>query len=321
MPTITSRNDSAVRILCATDFSTRALAATTRAGRLAQVPGGELELMHVIPLRNAPVYRICGWEANRREVAAEAMARLRAMAAEAQARFDVPVTVHVALGVAHAQIAARAESTRADLVVVGPHGDRAVRDVFVGSTAQHLRRPLQVPLLIARKRSTRKYERVLVAVDFSPASASAAHAAATLFPEAALHFLHVCNPLFEARLAMADAGGDAVRLYRNQALLNAGRELDSFIRGNGLQRRRASSLVRHGHAPACIREAASELAASVVAFGAKGKSRLESTILGSVSADFLSGTQHDALLVKATRSRRESDEGVRRDMHAETAAI
>lgn len=145
--------------------------------------------------------------------------------------------------------------------------------------------------------------RILCATDLSAASAHAAHAATQLFPAAELHFLHVCNTPFATRVALADGREDAVRVYRNQALLQAGRELDRFIRGIGLQRRRASSVVRWGYPPACIAEAANERKSSVVAFGATDRSHVDATLLGSVTASFTGGSGHDVLLVKAMRSR------------------
>jgi nucleotide-binding universal stress UspA family protein len=317
---IMSKN--ANRILVGTDFSSPAEAAVWRAGRLARAAGGELELMHVILPRDVPVYRVPGWEANRRYVVAEAVGKLRAMASEAEAKLHIPFKVHVAVGMAHAEIGARAEATGARLVVVGPHGECPVRDMFIGATAQRLRRVLRAPLLIARNCSERRYERALIAVDFSAAATETAHAAASLFPDAALHFLHVRNPLFEGRLSRAGVGAEAIQAYRNQALLEASRELDNFIRSNGLQSRRASSVVKLGHIPACIRETAAELGASIVAFGVKGKSRLESSFLGSVSEDFVSGNGYDVLLGGAMRTPSGAelpDRSRSRDTEVETA--
>jgi len=289
---------------------------------LAHARGDELELMHVISPRDVPVYRVPGWEANRRRVVAKAAGRLRAIAAEAEARFHVPVTVHIAIGTPHTEIAARADATGARLVVVGPHGERPVRDMLVGKTAQRLRRMLRPPLLIARNRSTRRYERVLIAVEFDAASAQAALAAARLFPDAALHFVHVASPPCEGRVSLAGVSAQVLRAYRNQALLEASHKLDHFIRSNGLQSRRATSVVKAGHIPTRIREIADEVGASVVAFGAKGKSRLEANLFGSVSGEFLSGTGHDVLLAKAIGTSRPSErpDGARKhDVEAETA--
>jgi nucleotide-binding universal stress UspA family protein len=257
--------------------------------------------MHVVLPREASGYRVPGRDANGRYAMAEATARLRAMASKAESRFRIPVAVHVVPGRPHAEIAARADATGARLVVIGSHGERPVRDMLIGATAHRLRRVLRAPLLIARNCWARRYEHALIAVDFSAGATEAAHAAATLFPEAALHFLHVCDPPFEGRLSRAGVRAQTIQAYRNQSLLEASRELDDFIRSNVLQSRRASSVVKLGHIPARVRETAAELGASVVAFGATGKSRLEANVLGSASEDFLSGTGHDVLLATAMR--------------------
>jgi len=291
------------RILVGTDFSTAANAAASRAARLAHAGGDKLELVHVVSPRDLPVYRGPGWEANRRQVLAEARGRLRAIASSTEGKFHIPVTAHLAVGRAHAELAARADATGARLVVVGPHGERALRDVFIGSTAQRLQRLLRVPLLIARSRSARDYGRILVAIDLTASSATAAHAAASLFPDAALHFLYVIPGLPEGRLSLGGASADAMRAYRKHALVEAGRELDDFIGRNDLESRRASSVIKQGYVPGCIKDTAMELGASLVAFGAKGKWRLEANVLGSVSEPFLSGGGPDILLAKAIRTR------------------
>ena len=283
-------------ILCATDFSAPATAALRRAAALAHAKGGGVELMHVIRPGATPVYRIAGWQADRHAVVGEAMARLEAVAAAAQAKFGVPVAPHLSLGVPQAQIVARARATGARLVVAGFPGRRPMRDLVVGSTVHELRRMLRVPLLVARNRSTRGYERALVAVDFSPASAAAAHAVESLMPDAALHLLHVCNPPFASRVAMADGREDASPAYRNHALLAAGHDLDIFIRSTGLQIRRA--VVRHGHLPAVIRQTAREVGASLVAFGTEDKWWL-ATLASSVGREFLRDAGPDVLFVKA----------------------
>ena len=160
------------------------------------------------------------------------------------------------------------------------------------------------------------------AVDFSAAASRAAHAAASLFPDAALHFLHVCKPLYEGGLSRAGVGPETIQAYRNRALLEASGKLDNFIRSNGLQTRSASSMVKRGPIAACVRETAAELGASVVAVGAKGKSQLESNLLGSVSEDFVSGNGYDVLLAGAMRTSsgaERPDRSRSRDTEVETA--
>ena len=194
--------------------------------------------------------------------------------------------------------------------------------MFIGATAQRLCRVLHVPLLIARNRSESRHERPLIAVDFNSAAASAAHAAASLYPDAALAFLHVCNPPYEGGLSRAGVSPETIQAYRNRALLEASGKLDNFIRSNGLQARCASSLVKRGHITTRVRETAAELGATVVAFGAKGKSRLESNLLGSVSECFVGGNGYDVLLAGAMRTSSGTERPDRfrsRDTKVETA--
>jgi len=283
------------RILAATDFSPHASLALMRAARLAHSAGAELDIVHVArdEALLPAAYASAGDAADE-----GALDRLYKAAADVRARFDVPVHVHLAYGKPHVEIAAHAASSRAGLVVLGARGERAVRDIFIGSTARRMQRGLRAPMLIVRHASLRHYTRVLVATDFSAASAVAARAAERLFPDAALHYLHVCSALFESRLETAGVTREGILGYRNQVILDAGRALDRFIRQHGLQARRASALVRHGYPPAGIKDAAAELGASVVVLGSRGKSRFEAGFLGSVSEHFVSGTSHDVLLVK-----------------------
>ena len=286
------------RILVGTDFSRSAGQVLSRAGRLARLSGAELEVMHVATGERlgADAELLAGRGAS--SGAATAMAKLRLAALQIGERFAVPVHLHLAYGKPHVEIAARAVAINADLLVLGARGERALRDMLLGSTIQRMQRRLQTPLLIVRDGSLANYRRVLVAIDFSPASAEAAGAAARLFPGAALHFLHVCNVLFEGRLARAGVAEESIRSYRNQVLLDASRELDRFLREQGLQPRRSSASVRHGYPPACIKEAAADVGASLIALGTKGKSRFEAELLGSVSEQFVNATTHDVLLVK-----------------------
>jgi len=306
------RSNNPNRILTGIDFSNAAMTAVWRAVRLARACDGQVELMHVIRPSEAPVYRVPGWEVDRRRLVAEAHAKLDAIASRAEARFGVQARVHVAIGVPHAEIAARAESIGARLVVIGSHAERAVRDLWVGATAQRLRRLLRGPLLIARNSSGRRYERALIAVEFNAASADAARAAARLLPDASLHFVHVCDPAVGLRLSRVGASEKAISEHRNQALLEASHRLDNFVRTNGLQSRRGSAIVMLGHVARCIKDAAAQVGAAIVVFGAKGKSRFEANLLGSVSEEFVSGTGHDVLLVRATgkvRAHRLPDSG------------
>jgi universal stress protein E len=285
-------------ILVGTEFSKESRVAIATAGRLARARGAQIELVHVIPLQDVPVYRIAGWEQDRRRVADDATRRLAAVASATQAKYRVRTRAYVAFGVPAEQIATRAEASSADLVVVGAHRKRPLRDIFIGSTAQRLQQLLSVALLVAGSGGARAHAGALVAVDLSGESAAAARAAATLYPDLPLHFVHVHNPPFESRLSTAGVERDAILRYRSGALGEAGDDLEAFIVRNGLQGRRASSRVLRGHPPSVIEKAAAGLGVSLIVLGSSRKSRLEAGLLGSVGEDVLARTPYDVLMVK-----------------------
>ncbi|MBI4538263.1 MAG: universal stress protein [Gemmatimonadetes bacterium] len=88
---------------------------------------------------------------------------------------DVPVVV--VAGAARAELARRA-SVADDAVLVVGSGRRRWLGTLLGTTADRLLRIADVPVLVVRGPVADRFDRVLVAVDFSAASLSAAHEAA-----------------------------------------------------------------------------------------------------------------------------------------------
>ena len=289
-------------ILAATDLSRSGEIAARRAATLARAAGARLELVHVL----CDFSVLTSWMALRGALAPRAarsrvgaVGGLRRAAARVEAEFSLAVGTHLAEGKPHAEIARRAEAIGADVVVLGARGGRHVRDALVGTTAQRVQRRLSVPVLVARKVPVVPYEHVLIATDFSPASAEAARAARGLFPDAALHMLNVYHAPFESRLALAGLDAAAIAEYRHRAAVQALRELDSFAREAAFEEK-PSLRVRHGWTPGRIKERAAELDADVIVLGTEGKSWLEVGFLGSVSGRVAAGAPCDVLVARAS---------------------
>jgi len=288
-------------ILAATDFSRSAAIAVSRAAQLARTAGARLELMHVMPPDPVPT----SWKAVRGALGFDwtrasdtAMDHLRSAAGRIHAELALPVELQLAEGKAHAQIAARAIEIGADLVVVGAHGEHFVLDVFTGTTAQRVQRFSAVPVLVVRQASLYRYEKVLVATDFSAASAAAARAALRFFPGATFHILHVFDAPFAGRLGSVGVDKAAIEDYRRQIGDQAQRELETFVRETGLEGSAASIRVRHGYVPTCIKERAADLDVDVIVLGTQGKSWLEIGLLGSVTEHVAAESAADVLLVR-----------------------
>jgi nucleotide-binding universal stress UspA family protein len=140
------------RILCPLDFSPSALQALGFALALGQQSKGVVTVLHVIewlteeePRTHAhfsvPEYR--------RYLTEDAYERMRPLLAEAagpRCKFE-PV---VLTGRAHHEIAQTAASREADLIVMGAQGRGAVGVSLFGSTAQHVVRAANCPVLTVR---------------------------------------------------------------------------------------------------------------------------------------------------------------------------
>jgi nucleotide-binding universal stress UspA family protein len=144
-------------VLCATDFSDCATNALNYAMSLAQRAGAHLTVVHVVetPPALAPGNHETV-QAGPRSIAEY----LSAAEIDARARLDeeIPANVRAYIRVAtavtfgrpHREILRLAHEHRSDLIVVGIHGRGATDLMFFGSTAQHLVRQAECPVLTVR---------------------------------------------------------------------------------------------------------------------------------------------------------------------------
>ena len=137
-----------MKILCATDFSERARAAGRVAVDLARLTGGTVELVHVIGPRASDVLALSTdartIEAGIRDDAAVRLAAER----EALAHGEIPVTSALAEGEVDVEILARAQTTSADLIVLGGSGRSALGRIVLGSGADRVVRRADRPVVV-----------------------------------------------------------------------------------------------------------------------------------------------------------------------------
>ena len=140
------------RILCPIDFSPSALQALGFALDLARQADGRVTLLHVVEWLaeeepralahfNVPEYQ--------RYLTASAADRLQLLVAE-ESRMWVEIDNMVVLGRAHREILQAAETTPADLIVMGAQGRGGVGLALFGSTTQQVARSAACPVLTVR---------------------------------------------------------------------------------------------------------------------------------------------------------------------------
>jgi universal stress protein E len=268
-----------IKVVCATDLLSKSDGAVVRAGLLAERLGANLTLLHVVGPHNAAAVL----EERLRTAQVSMTSRMHA------SRWGRGYTPAVSIlpGVPARLILETLEQSRSALLILGPHRPRPVRDILEGTIAEKALSSKACPVLIVRDLPQASYRRVLLALDASEASATAARAASSLVltPDVEAAVVHVCEP------AYAGPGYHAETLQRRAMRV---------IR-NMLERERVSFpyeiSVARGDPAAAILGAIKQYQPDLLVMGTRGLGRLRRAFLGSVANRVLQGVSCDALIV------------------------
>jgi nucleotide-binding universal stress UspA family protein len=268
-------------ILVVTDLGARENAAVERAAQIAQAHGAMLRLMH------AP--------ASGREPEPGAAARLAQAAARLVARLNFRVeTVPVRDGDVE-RIAAEARG--ADLVVLPHRRERSTAAFFRGQPVLRLLRHAGRPVLVVRNAGGAHYRRILVGVDFTPASHDVVRIAARLDPLAQLELFHAIDTRGEAHPRAADAAAHAVRTYRAQCLKQAQQDMLTVTDSFEARRNRVMTAIGRGNAGRQILIQQEHAGADLVVVGMKHGTAWDDFLRASVAHRVLSWGRSDVLVV------------------------
>jgi nucleotide-binding universal stress UspA family protein len=282
--------DPGRRVLAATDLSSRSDRALRRAALMARASGAELLVLHAVD-DDQPRTLV---EAERREALAVLREQLAGLP-ELRAGATCPL---IEEGDPFEAILRAAEARAADLIVLGEHRRRALRDIFAGTTVERVMRHGRHPVLMVNQPPPGPYRRVLVATDLSGHAARAVRAALRLglLDGARLTLLHALEPPGLGALALADAPPATVAAHEAEAASAAAAGLAGFAAELGLpapcERR-----VTMGRAATVVKEFAARLRPDLLVMGTAGAGFLRRAVLGSVAAEVLGAVRCDALAV------------------------
>ena len=171
--------------MLATDFSERSDRALRRATLLARRFDASLSLVHVVD-DDQPSSIV---DSERRA----ASALLRDLQTTVQTVDGLSCSTSVVLADPFAGIAQATDDDATDLLVIGPHRRQALRDVFIGTTAERTIRSVTCPVLMANGPPVGDYARVLLTTDMSAGAERAARVCTSLglLRGASITILHV----------------------------------------------------------------------------------------------------------------------------------
>lgn len=279
------------KLLCATDLLAKSDAAIDRAGLLAQQLDAQLSLLHVV----SPVQS----ELNLEQALQVAIAELNSRSRAPLWRHGPLPEVAVRTGSPARLIREAIDQHRPDLLIMGPHRKRALRDVLEGTIAEKILGTRQCPLLIVQGKADVEYRNVLLALDVSEESGAALRAAESLVlsPSALAMVMHVCEPPYRGMLRSAGVAASQVISYVESSKREAAVLIRDLLKRESADHTRYGIVIGESHPASAIRHAIQMYQPDLLVMGTGGVGRMRRALIGSVANQILDAAQCDVLVV------------------------
>lgn len=285
-------------LLAGTDFSEGAEKALQRASMLAREHQVPLRVLHALGDGDwlARLDRLTHGHFNEellRRAAGSQLARLRERLLEEGV---ASVETEIVGGPLHQSLPELAQDHVCGVFVMGSRGEGTLREGLLGSTADRVLRSGSLPVLLCRG-EPRPWRRVVLATDFSLASAQAAVLGLLIAPQASHYLLHACELALDRGLAFANASLETREAYEQQAWDEASRQLAAFAAALGPQGSAVTRAPRRGPPAAVLEAFVAEAEIDLVVVGTRPRARWEANLLGSTALFATNRLGCDVLLV------------------------
>lgn len=276
-------------LLLATDLSARCDRALERAAQLAKEWRAKLIALNVIDVPNTPD-QVLAWVDNKSDDSA------LNVAAKQMARDVADLGILVSMQVVRstdtaATIQQTAVNTACDMIVTGMARNEILGRFLLGSTVADLSRTVSIPLLVVRNRVHARYQRILVATDFSEYSRQALLLTSLWFPERALTVYHAHEAPFS---------GLSNKHLEISAHLQQG-EFANFIKKSNLPANISiKPAIELGTLAPALTQYVRDHDIDLVVIGSNGNRGLIGDILGSSASALLDWLPCDTLVVRSS---------------------
>jgi nucleotide-binding universal stress UspA family protein len=281
-------------------------------GRVALLPladGARITLLHVVP-KNLPVR---AQERAVRDARKTLGNEARHLAKALPKGVDLQALVKV--GRAAAEIAECATSTRAELIVMGRGGSRAIRDTFLGSTAERIIRRGQLPVLAVRLAPRAAYGRPAVALDLDQGSVDVLALMLQLIPppRPRIAMIHAFDTPYRGLIYPSLSEEDAEE-WRGELGQKATHQITKLLAA-ALARAKVSPAdapswkmnVQCGSARLVIEKIVKKADSDLLVLGTHAYSGVAHVLLGTVAGDVLREVACDVLVVPGLRRAEEPE--------------
>jgi nucleotide-binding universal stress UspA family protein len=275
-------------VLVATDFSPSADRAVGRALRLPVGLGSSVTLLHVFPAHTQPPALredegALSQEVDRARAEADALAK-------ALGREALNIVPAISRGKELIEIVRAARDRRAELIVLGRHGERGFPVLQLGSTGERVIRKAGASVLVVSRPPSTPYRRPLVAVDFSEPSRRALELVLRLMDEAAplVRVVHAC-----------DLEDDAPEPRRREDVRASLARFVTEFEAAGVE---WELIVKRGDPRQVIVDASAAHECDLIALGSYGRSGFAHILIGSVAEAVARVAACDVLVARFPRA-------------------
>lgn len=290
------------RILFPTDFSSRADEVMTHAAYLARETGAELHVLHVYDVPAAK--STSGPDEGESDFRRRVQDRVKQIAGEFGGA-DLRTVAVIRTGEAAAPVINEyAVEAGIDLIVLGTHGRRGLRRVFMGSVAEEVIRSAPCPVYCIRQKDdeatppVRMPERVLVPTDFSEYAGRAIAAGRRFIAdEGQLHLVHVVEDMVPPAIygleypTYHDMSEEIERHARDE-LAN----LAASVVDRGIQ---VVTSVITGYAASALIDYSRDNDIDLIVLSTHGRSGVERLLLGSVTEKVVRTSETPVLIIRS----------------------
>lgn len=283
------------RILAAVDQFPQDDDVLARALDLAALPGGRLDVVHVVDLPGCGTDQV-GADALAGQAADAARARIGAALARLGAT-SADVEIRIDAGSPALRLIAICDEVQPDLVVMRAHERARISERILGSTTERLVAAGQVPVLVVKRPVERPYGRVLIATDGTDDAAGAVALVAGLLPGAALALVRAVHIPPQLKEAMLRVGSDQAALTAHRDALAASASADLRALAASLTPRPTTRVLRGDPATALIR-ATRNPKVDLIVLGPGPTSLIRRAFIGSVTRRLLREGACDVLICR-----------------------
>lgn len=279
------------RILVATDFSTRSDRALRRAIYLAKSLPAALSLVHVVD-EDQPKRLV--------DTQVETTGHLLQEQADGIREMDgIECDWQVIRGGPGVALGIAAKEAGADLLVLGPHRQQTLRDVFFGTTAERTMRTSPSPILTAKGVPNGSYRHVLLAVDMSDCSSDAigVFTSLGLGRNAAVSLVHVFDAAAATMMTRTAVAREEISDYMEDEKRKASVALLKFLETQPIDPGNIHVVPEHGSVAATIATLAAQISADLIVVGTRGLNGAKKLFLGSVAEKIIGESECDTLAV------------------------